>query len=129
MLVGRIGWDAGASGAGRPLISGSPVNWMLLFLGILFFATLLRWLAAMGRSFRGGGARSVGYSSPNDQIDAATLEQWVRNAGEDDTPAAGAEDARLGAPVASDESRLRPEDSGARPSDEAQSTSSTVAGG
>jgi hypothetical protein len=110
VLVGRIGWDPSRSAEAQTPGSGSTVKWMLILLGVMFVVTLLRWIATFGRAASRRGRSSVRVTSPNDRIDAATLEQWLRNASDDeDAPAASA-------------------DSGARPPDEAQSSSSPVSG-
>lgn len=121
MLVGRIGWDPSRSGESQVLGSGSTVNWMLILLGVMFCATLARWVATLGRSR--GGRSSARVTSPNDRIDPEALEQWIRTAGEEDAPAT-----QKPAPIPVAEP-VPPEGSGARPPDEAQSTSSPVTGG
>lgn len=121
LLVGRIGWDPSRSAESSSLISGSPVNWMLFFLGVMFVVTLGRWVATLGRSMSRRGRSPARFTPPNDQIDAATLEQWVRSASEDEAT----RPERPG-PI---EGEVSPEDSGARRPDEAQSTSSPATGG
>jgi hypothetical protein len=109
VLVGRIGWDASRSADLAAPGSGSTLRWTLIALAVLFVITLVRWIAGLGRLMgrRGGRASGIAAPAPGDEIDPNALAQWVREAGEEDGPAA---------------------DSGARPPDEAQSSASPTSG-
>jgi hypothetical protein len=136
LLVGRIGWDPRHSADAQAPGSGSTLKWMLVLLAAMFFITLARWLATLGRAAGHRGQSLARLASPNDRIDAATLEQWVRNAGEEkEAPEQGitvpdrmTEVRSTPSSAAGDETVLTA-DSGARLPDEAQSTSSPVTGG
>ena len=126
LLIGRIGWDAGLSSGGQALGSGSTLNWTLILLGCMIVITLIRWLVSLGRSMGRRGTLPARYSSPTDQIDAASLEHWVRNVGEveesarrtdgEDGPATMSDPAPAGPSVeGGGEERVTPE--GSRPND------------
>jgi hypothetical protein len=84
LLVGRIGWDPSQSADAQAPGSGSTLKWTLVLLAFMFFVTLARWIATLGRSFGRRDGPKARFTSPSDEIDAAALEQWVRNAGDED---------------------------------------------
>src|SRR5262249_57247620 len=92
LLVGRIGWDPGQSAAAQPG-SGSTLKWTLILLGLMFLVTLARWIASFARSMRRDDRATTRFHKPADEIDPATLEQWLQRAGDDeDEPARDAEE-------------------------------------
>jgi hypothetical protein len=110
LLIGRIGWDSSQSADAQVPGSGSTLKWTLVLLAFMFFVTLTRWIATLGRSFGRRDGPKARFTSPSDEIDAATLEQWVRNAGdeeaapverfpESDSPTASVEAAPPGDPA------------------------------
>ena len=119
VLVGRIGWNPGQSGGGGAAGSGSLLQWTLLLLGCMFVVTLLRWIFSLTRSVRRRSPSNRGVERL-DVIDPATLDQWVRGAGGDETEGAAGE---AKPPVGASADPLRAADGGMRESDEAQSTS------
>jgi hypothetical protein len=136
LLIGRIGWDPSLSADPTAPGSGSTLTWTLILLAVMFFITLARWLATLGGAASRGGRSPAGFSSPNDQIDRETLEQWVQTAGdEEESPAREyrGSDSTRGAEIspssAAADGMAASADSGAPPSNEAQSTSSPAAEG
>lgn len=133
LLVGRIGWDPRQSAGAQASGSGSTLKWTLGLLAFMFVVTLARWIVAMSRAMGRGGHSTARVASPTDEIDPAALEQWVRRAGDEgDEPArrlAGPGARTTGETEAGGPGASPPEGSGAKPTDEAQSTSPTVPGG
>jgi hypothetical protein len=81
LLVGWIGWDPGQSPGAQAPGSGSLLQWTLVLLGLMFVVTLARWLATLGRSLGRRTPRPSQFARRIDEIDSATLEDWVQNAG------------------------------------------------
>jgi hypothetical protein len=90
LLVGWIGWDPSQSPDAAQPGSGSLLQWTLILLPLMFIVTLARWLGMLGGSLRRQPHRTVPVATRTDEIDAATLEQWVQNAGEEDVEPAKA---------------------------------------
>jgi hypothetical protein len=136
LLIGRIGWDPSLSADATAPGSGSTLTWTLILLAVMFFITLVRWLATLGRAAGRGGRLPARFSAPNDQIVRETLEQWVRTVGDEVESFArgnGVSDSMTGAePLptsAAGNGIATSADSGAPPPNEAQSTSSPAAEG
>jgi hypothetical protein len=85
VLVGRIGWDPSqsADAAAQPG-SGSTLKWTLLLLALMFVVTAGRWIASLGRLTRRDDRATTRSSTRTDEIDPATLEQWVQDVGDED---------------------------------------------
>jgi hypothetical protein len=84
LLVGRLGWDPSQSpDAGAPG-SGSTLKWTLILLALMFLATLARWIASFGRLLRRDARATTRSATRTDEIDPATLEQWVQRAGDEE---------------------------------------------
>jgi hypothetical protein len=140
VLVGRIGWNPAYS-AGAAAGSGSTLRWTLILLGVMVVISAVRWLVQLGRFFGRRDRPRATPTAPNDQIDPFTLERWVEAvaAGDGEAPAgpivavgfeeSGSTESRDSTGRATTEGPAGTADSGARPSDEAQSTSSPVTGG
>ncbi len=139
VLVGRIVWDPTTSAANE-VGSGSTLRWTLILLGILIAISALRWVVQLRRLFgRGDRGRATAFAA-DDRIDPEALRRWAESEGawsEDDSgnPDVDGESVRAGSTVLHDspglataEGPMRTEGSGARPSDEAQSTSSPATG-
>ncbi len=78
VLVGRIGWTPGEP-APKPG-ENSLLRWTLIILGILFFASLLRWVFQL-RKFLNPPRRSfLSATTPvNETIDPVGLDAWVKS--------------------------------------------------
>jgi hypothetical protein len=82
LLVGRIGWDPSLSPRNDAVGSGSTLKWTLILLAVMIGISFVRWVATLGGVMGRRGRTSTAFTAPTDQIDPATLEQWVRDAGE-----------------------------------------------
>ena len=78
MLVGRIGWQPGEP-APKPGES-SMLRWTLMILGVLFFASLARWIFQLKR-FLSPPSNSLLTTAKahNEEIEPASLDAWVRS--------------------------------------------------
>jgi hypothetical protein len=81
VLVGRIGWDPSLSPRNDAVGSGSTLKWTLILLAVMVVISFARWVAAFGGLVGRRGRTATRVTSPSDQIDPATLKEWVRNAG------------------------------------------------
>ncbi|QEH37434.1 hypothetical protein OJF2_60250 [Aquisphaera giovannonii] len=85
LLVGKVGWDApatGAGGAAAPAIPGGAMPprlfWTLAALGVIFLLTLGRWARQLRQSF-GSRPRASSGPRPTEDIQPEDLEDWVNN--------------------------------------------------
>ena len=86
VLVGRIGWQPGEP-APKPG-ENSMLRWTLIILGVLFFASLARWIFQLKRFLGPPSRSSVATSKPvNEEIDPARLDAWARSVAREDSPA------------------------------------------
>ena len=93
VLVGRIGWEPGESAAAKPA-ENSTLRWTLIILGVLFFASMIRWIFQL-RKFLSPQSRLVSSSAKpvvSDEIDPVGLDAWVRSVGPEEGPHASDHD-------------------------------------
>jgi hypothetical protein len=119
VLVGRIVWDP-ASSAANEVGSGSTLRWTLILLGVLIAISAVRWVVQLRRLFGRGDREQATAFAPDDQIDPETLKRWAE--------AEGAGEEEVSADPDIDDEPMETAGSGARPPDEAQSTSSPAPG-
>ncbi len=83
LLVGRIGWQP-SEPAAKPG-ENSTLRWTLIILGVMFFASLTRWIFQL-RRFLNPPFRSAGsLGKPvTEEIDPVSLDAWVRSVGPED---------------------------------------------
>jgi hypothetical protein len=83
VLVGRIGWQPSAP-ASKPG-ENSTLRWTLVILGILFFASLARWIFQLRRFLNPASRSAASLVKPvSEDIDPASLDAWVRSVGPED---------------------------------------------
>jgi hypothetical protein len=87
VLVGRIGWTP-SEPAPKPG-ENSLLRWTLIILGLLFIASLARWIFQL-KKFLSPPSRSslVAVTPVNEEIDPARLDAWVRSVAPEDSHAA-----------------------------------------
>jgi hypothetical protein len=102
VLVGRIGWDPSLSPRSEAPGSGSTLKWTLILLAAMIVISFARWIATLGRFLGRRGPASTGIAPPTDQIDPATLEQWVQSVATGDDERASESGPRTGVERAED---------------------------
>jgi hypothetical protein len=87
VLVGRIGWQPGEPVAKQG--DNSMLRWTLIILGVMFFASLARWVFQLRRFLSPAYSRSLATAAKplNEEIDPASLDAWVRSVGPEGAPA------------------------------------------
>jgi hypothetical protein len=86
VLVGRIGWQPGEP-APKPGES-SMLRWTLIILGVLFFASLARWIFQLKRFLSPPSRSILATSAPvNEEIDPARLDAWARSVASEESHA------------------------------------------
>jgi hypothetical protein len=82
VLIGRIGWSAGAP-AQREAVPG-PYRWMAVAVGLMFAVSFLRWITGLRRSLSPASRPSIVREHPNDVIAPEELAAWLENVPEDE---------------------------------------------
>jgi hypothetical protein len=78
VLVGRIGWRP-SEPAPKPG-ENSLLRWTLIILGLLFFASLARWIFQLRRFLNPPSSSLLTAAKPhNEEIEPAKLDAWVRS--------------------------------------------------
>jgi hypothetical protein len=83
VLVGRIGWQP-SEPAAKPG-ENSTLRWTLIILGIMFFASLARWIFQLRRFLNPPSRSAASLVKPvTEEIDPVSLDAWVRSVGPED---------------------------------------------
>ncbi len=92
VLIGRIGWEphavAPAVGAAPAAESNRLLYWSLLILGVMFLASMLRWLFQLFHFLSGPRATSARLTHPAEDIVPGELDAWAESvaSSDDDAP-------------------------------------------
>jgi hypothetical protein len=78
VLIGRIGWQPGEPPPSQG--NNSLLRWSLIIVGVLFFASLARWIFQL-KSFLNPRPKSplISHQSVTEEIDPASLSAWVQS--------------------------------------------------
>jgi hypothetical protein len=90
VLVGRIGWTPSASATKGN--DNSTLRRTLIILGVLFFASMIRWVLQLRRFLNPRPQTSLRDELPvNEEIDPPGLDEWLRSVGPEKSQAASHE--------------------------------------
>jgi hypothetical protein len=80
VLVGRIGWQPSEAAAAPGRGDNSLLRWTLIILGVMFFASLVRWIFQLRRFLTPSSRPLLTSAAPlNEEIDPVSLDAWVRS--------------------------------------------------
>jgi hypothetical protein len=80
LLVGRIGWEPREPAAADG--DNSTLRWSLIAISVMFVVSLLRWAYQLFRLFTSPPVSPlISAGSPTEEIDRASLEDWVSSMG------------------------------------------------
>ncbi len=82
LLVGRIGWQPSEAAGAAARGDNSMLRWTLIILGVMFFASLARWIFQLRRFLNPPSRSLLSAAKPlNEEIDPVSLDAWVRSVG------------------------------------------------
>jgi hypothetical protein len=84
LLVGRIGWEPSEPAAKQG--DNSTLRWTLIILGVMFFASLARWIFQLRKFLSPSSSRSLAAAPKpiDEEIDPVSLDAWVRSVGSEE---------------------------------------------
>ncbi len=80
LLVGRIGWEPSEPAAEKN--DNSMLRWTLIILGLMFVASLVRWIFQLRRFLNPPSRGAAALTKPiAEEIDSEGLDAWVKSVG------------------------------------------------